>query len=92
MVYCLQSFPLHLFLAAANEEVKTIVTAGEDEKERGPYVKFSSKAKLVIARYAAENSIAASLRHFVTRFPDLKESGACPLDYSTPTYRKNLHP
>ena len=57
-------------IAVANEEVKTIVTA-EDKKSR---VKFSSEAKLVIARLAAENGIAASLRHFATRFPDLKES------------------
>ena len=61
-------------IAAANEEVKTIVMPGENKKERGPYVKFSSEAKLVIARYAAENGIAASLRHFATHFPDLKES------------------
>ena len=61
-------------IAAANEEVKTIVTAGENKKERGPYVKFSSEAKLVIARYAAVNGIAVSLHHFATRFPDLKES------------------
>ena len=47
-------------IATANEEVKTIVTAGEDKKEQGLYVKFSSKAKLVIARYAAENGIAVS--------------------------------
>ena len=52
-------------IAAANEEVKT----GEDKKS-GPYVKFSSKVKLVIARHAAENGIAASLRHFATHFPD----------------------
>ena len=36
------------YIAAANEEVKTIVTAGEDKKEQGPYVKFSSEAKLVM--------------------------------------------
>ena len=50
-----------LSVATVNEEVKTIVTAGENKKERGPYVTFSSKAKLVIARYAAENGIAVSL-------------------------------
>ena len=61
-------------IAAANEEVKKIVTTGENKNERGPYVKFSNEAKLVIARYAAENGIAASLRHFASRFPDLKES------------------
>ena len=61
-------------IAAANEEMKMIVTAGEDKKEWGPYVKFSSEAKLIIARYAAENGITVSLRHFATRFPDLKES------------------
>ena len=61
-------------IVAANKEVKTIVTTGENKKERGPYVKFSSEAKFVIARYAAENGIAASLCHFATHFPDLKES------------------
>ena len=60
-------------IAAANEEVK-IVTTGENKNERGPYVKFSNEVKLVIARYAAENGIAASLRHFASRFPDLKKS------------------
>ena len=59
-------------IAAVNEEVKTIAIAGEVKKEQGPYVKFSNEVKLVIARYAAENGIAASLRHFETRFPDLK--------------------
>ena len=61
-------------IAAANEKVKKIVTTGENKNERGPYVKFSNEAKLVIARYAAENGIAASLRHFASCFPDLKES------------------
>ena len=37
-------------IAAANEEVKKIVTTGENKNERGPYVKFSNEAKLVIAR------------------------------------------
>ena len=61
-------------IATANEELKAIVTTGESKKERGPYVKFSNEAKLAIARYAAENGVAASLRHFANRFPDLKES------------------
>ena len=61
-------------IAAAYEEVKKIVTIGENKNERGPYVKFSNEAKLVIASYAAENGIAASLHHFASRFPDLKES------------------
>ena len=61
-------------IAAANEEVKAIVVKGENKKERGPYVKFSNEAKLVIAKYAAENGVAASLRCFASRFPDLKES------------------
>ena len=63
-------------IAAANEEVKAIVTTAENKNERGPYVniKFSNEAKLVIARYAAENGITASLHHFASRFPDLQES------------------
>ena len=51
-----------------------IVTTGENNNERGPYVKFSNEAKLVITRYVAENGIAAYLRHFANHFPDLKES------------------
>ena len=54
-------------ITAANEEVKSIITTG---KERGPYMKFSDEAKLAIARYAAENGVVASLRHFASRFPD----------------------
>ena len=54
----------------ANEEVKSIITTG---KERGPYMKFFNEAKLAITRYAAENGVVASLRHFASRFPDLKE-------------------
>ena len=63
-----------LSISAANEEVKKVVTIGENKNERGPYVKFSNEAYLVIARYAAENGLAASLRHFVSCFPYLKES------------------
>ena len=61
-------------IAAANEEAKTIDITGENKKERGPYVKFSNEAKLAIARYAAENGITASLCHYASRYPDLKES------------------
>ena len=61
-------------IAAANEEAKTIGITGENKKERGPYVKFSIEAKLAIARYAAENGITASLCHYASRYPDLKES------------------
>ena len=63
-----------LSIAAANKEVKKIVTTGENKNERGPYIKFSNEAKFVITRYAAENGIAASLRHFASRFSDLKET------------------
>ena len=59
-------------IAAANEKVKAIVKE-ENMKERGPYVKFSNEAKLAIAKYAAENGVVASLRHFASRFPDLKK-------------------
>ena len=61
-------------IAAANEEAKTIDITGENKKERGPNVKFSNEAKLAIARYAAENGITASLCHYASRYPDLKES------------------
>ena len=58
-------------IAAANEEVKAIVKE-ENKKERGLYVKFSNEAKLAIAKYAAENGVAASLCHFASHFPDLE--------------------
>ena len=60
-------------IAAENEEVKAIVKEG-NKKERGPYVKFSNETKFAITKYAAENGIAASLRHFASRFPDLKDN------------------
>ena len=42
--------------------------------KRGPYVKFSQQAKIAVAKYAAEHGVAAALRRFVKRFPELKES------------------
>ena len=42
--------------------------------KRGPYVKFSQQAKIAVAIYAAEHGVAAALRRFVKRFPELKES------------------
>ena len=35
-------------IALANEEVKTFVTTGENKKERGPYVKLSNEANLLL--------------------------------------------
>lgn len=72
---------------AANKEVQAIIESatrqenlgeesgpeGKDTK-RGPYVKFSQQAKITVAKYATEHGVAAALRHFVKRFPELKES------------------
>ena len=44
------------------------------QKGKGSLCKALQWGKLVIARYAVENDIAASLCHFACRFPDLKES------------------
>lgn len=53
--------------------MKAIVTQ-ENKKKRGPYVKFSNEAKLVITKYRFENGVVVSLRCFANCFPDLKES------------------
>ena len=42
--------------------------------KRGPYVKFSQQAKVAVAKYASEHGVAAGLRHYIKKFPELKES------------------
>ena len=48
--------------------------AGGCTSKRGPYIKISPKDRAVIGQYAAQNGIAAAIRHFPQNgnFPDLK--------------------
>ena len=61
-------------IASANNEVQKI-TSSSETKKHGPYSKsFSPQAKAEIGRYAAENGVASTLRRYVSKYPDLKES------------------
>ena len=71
---------------AANEEVKSILKSSENDAmsttaltmaiKMGLYVKFSQQAKVSVVRYALEHGVAAALRHYIKKFPELKESTA----------------
>lgn len=64
-------------IVSANNEVKKIASSSEnsESKKRGPYSKsFSRQVKAEIGRYATENGVASTLRRYVSKHPDLKES------------------
>ena len=54
----------------------TDAEGGSIERKRGAYEKITPESKAKIAKYAAENGIAAAIRHFENNqaFPNLKES------------------
>ena len=57
--------------------MKKITSSSEnsESKKCGPYSKsFSPQVKAEIGRYAAENGVASTLRRYVSKHPDLKES------------------
>ena len=69
---------------AANEEVKSILKSSENDAmsttaltvamKTGLYVKFSQQAKVSVVKYASEHGVTAALRHYIKKFPELKES------------------
>ena len=57
---------------AAQKEMEKIAKAGQ---KRGAYATISEELKAKVAKYAAENGVSASLRHFrSSKELDLKES------------------
>ena len=54
--------------AERNDEASTTAI------KRDPYVKFLQQAKVSVAKYASEHGVAAALRHYNKKFPELKES------------------
>ena len=58
----------------ANKEVKLVLS--KESSKRSTYLRVTGKQKAIIAKYAAENGIVKSIRHFQKNFPDdvLKES------------------
>ena len=58
-------------IAKANE---TVTQALEQSKngERGPYLKLTLAQRYQVGKRAAEHRIAASIRYFKTKFPDLE--------------------
>ena len=63
-------------IVSANK-VQKIASSPEStqSKKRGPYSKsFSPQVKAEIGRYAAENGVGSTLRRYVSKHPDLKES------------------
>ena len=53
----------------------TDAESGSIERKRGAYEKITPESKAKIAKYAAENGIAAAIRHFENNqaFPNLKQ-------------------
>ena len=58
----------------ANKEVKLVLS--KESSKRSPYLRATGKQKAIVAKYAAENGIVKSIRHFQKNYPDdiLKES------------------
>ena len=61
-------------IASANNEVQKIASSStsSESKKRGPYSKsFSPQVK---AEIGAENGVTSTLRRYVSKYPDLKQS------------------
>ena len=43
-------------------------------KKRGHYAKFTSEEKAMVGKWAAEHGVVAAVRHFIKKFPYLKEN------------------
>ena len=58
----------------ANQEVKLVLS--KESSKRLPYLRATGKQKAIVAKYAAENGIFKSIRHFQKNFSDdiLKEN------------------
>ena len=56
-------------IKAANEQVAEVLTA---PATRGPYFKLTPAQRLQVGKRAAEHGIAASIRYFEKKYPDLR--------------------
>ena len=68
-------------ISSANTEVQCVLQGKEQQPaqklSRELYAKFTTEQKPEIAKWAAENGIAATICHFAKKYPDLKESSVC---------------
>ena len=61
--------------SAIAEVNKQVEATQNTKKKRGEYCKkYSNTDKAVVAKYACENGIAATIKHFASKQMDLKES------------------
>ena len=64
-------------IKSMNKEVeKVIKEPGTEKQKRGPYMKFSSSQRALIAKRASEHGVTSSMRHFSKKYPEfeLKET------------------
>ena len=63
-------------IASANAEVRGVLEIEEQttigEGKRGPYTKVTAKLKAQIGKRAAEHRVAATIRHYAKKFPELR--------------------
>ena len=67
-------------ISEANKEVTKVLKNSEGQdgvKSRGTYQKYTPKDKATIGNYAVMHGTSAALRHFKTKFPDLKYTTVC---------------
>ena len=60
-------------ISSINKEVSDAVKA-DRTKTRAPYIKLTQKEKAEIGKNADEHGVASTLRKFVKKHPELKES------------------
>ena len=62
-------------IAAVNSEMSTAIdTASRNSGKRGHYKKYTPQQKAMIGKTAAEHGVAASARHYMKDFSNLKEN------------------
>ena len=63
-------------IAAANSEVHAVIDtmSTHNSKKRGSFEKYTPEQKAMIWKRAAEHGVAASVRHYMKEFPNLKEN------------------
>ena len=72
-------------ISEANKEVTKVLKDSEDKDgvksrgtgSRGTYQRYTPKDKATIGNYAAMHGTSAALRHFKSKFPDLKYTTIC---------------
>ena len=62
------------YIASANAEVRNLIEREEKTCKRGHYAKYTPEVRAVVGKYAAEHGVAATVRHYVKKYPELKES------------------